>query len=100
MQGLGFAHMEQMDYNEKGRIRNNSLSDYIIPTSVDVPNLEVKMHVEEYPLGPYGAKGAGELPLVGGAGAYIAAVEDAVKSDIFHHPFSNEDTLEAIKEAK
>src|SRR5699024_8703671 len=100
MQGLGYAHMEQMNYNDKGRIRNNSLSDYIIPTAVDVPNLEVKMHVEEYPLGPYGAKGAGELPLVGGAGAYIAAVEDAVKSNIYHHPFSNEDTLKAIKEAK
>lgn len=100
MQGLGFAHMEQMDYNDMGRIRNNSLSDYIIPTSADIPNLEVKMHIEEYPLGPYGAKGAGELPLVGGPGAYIAAVENAIKSNIYHHPFSNEDTINAMKEAK
>ncbi|MGH0053613.1 MAG: xanthine dehydrogenase family protein molybdopterin-binding subunit, partial [Sphaerochaetaceae bacterium] len=62
MQGIGYSSMEQMATNAKGRIRNNSYSDYIIPTSMDVPVMQVHMHVEEYPDGPYGAKGAGERP--------------------------------------
>ena len=93
LQGLGYASMEQMAADKTGRIRNNSFSDYIIPTSVDVPVLEVKMHVEEYPLGPYGAKGAGELPLVGMPAAYMAAMEQALNQKIQHIPFSAEDAL-------
>jgi CO/xanthine dehydrogenase Mo-binding subunit len=93
MQGLGYASMEQMATDNNGRIRNNSFSDYLIPTSMDVPVLEVKMHVEEYPLGPYGAKGAGELPLVGMPGAYMAAMEQALNRKIQHIPFSAEDAL-------
>ena len=93
LQGLGYASMEQMASDHTGRIRNNSFSDYIIPTSVDVPVLEVKMHVEEYPLGPYGAKGAGELPLVGMPAAYMAAMEQALGQKIHHIPFSAEDAL-------
>lgn len=93
LQGLGYASMEQMAADQTGRIRNNSFSDYIIPTAVDVPVLEVKMHVEEYPLGPYGAKGAGELPLVGMPAAYMAAMEQALHQSIQHIPFSAEDAL-------
>ncbi|HWS41821.1 MAG TPA: xanthine dehydrogenase family protein molybdopterin-binding subunit [Pseudoflavonifractor sp.] len=98
MQGLGYSSMEQMNTDAKGRIRNNSYSDYIIPTSVDVPNLQVKMHVEEYPLGPYGAKGAGELPLVGVPGAYIEAMEQALGGALLHHaPFSTEDAWKVLQ---
>ena len=67
LQGIGYASTEFMNYDNKGRIRNNSFSDYLIPTAVDVPVLNCQLHVEEYPFGPYGAKGAGELPLVGAA---------------------------------
>jgi len=97
LQGIGYSSMEQMKTDAKGRIRNNSYSDYIIPTSVDVPALQIKMHVEEYPLGPYGAKGAGELPLVGIPGAYVEALEQALGgADINHVPFSSEDTMKII----
>lgn len=98
MQGLGYSSMEQMATDASGRIRNNSYSDYIIPTSVDVPNLQVKMHVEEYPLGPYGAKGAGELPLVGLPAAYIPALQQALGGvPLYHAPFSAEDTLQILQ---
>lgn len=96
LQGLGYASMEQMATDEKGRIRNNSFTDYIIPTSVDVPVMQVKMHVQEYPLGPYGAKGAGELPLVGAPSSYMAAMEQAVGGNISHIPFTTEDTLNTL----
>lgn len=98
LQGIGFASIEQMDYDNKGRIRNNSFTDYLIPTSADVPNMKCMLHVEEYPDGPYGAKGAGELPLVGVPAAYVEAVEQALGHGVklSHVPFTAEDTLNVI----
>lgn len=98
LQGIGYASTEFMNYDNKGRIRNNSFSDYLIPTSVDVPEIKCQLHVEEYPGGPYGAKGAGELPLVGAAPAYVAAVEQALGADyrLNHAPFTAEDTIKAL----
>lgn len=103
LQGIGYASIEKMDYDNKGRIRNNSFSDYLIPTTKDVPNLKCMLHVEKYPDGPYGAKGAGELPLVGAPGAYVEAVEQALGNGVKlnHAPFTAEDTLkEIMKEGK
>ena len=99
LQGIGFASMEQMDYDANGRIHNNSLSDYLIPTAVDVPTLKAILHIGEYPDGPYGAKGAGELPLVGAAAAYLAAVEQALgarKHRLTHIPFTAEDVMKEL----
>ncbi len=98
LQGIGYASTEFMNYDNKGRIRNNSFSDYLIPTSVDVPELKCQLHVEEYPYGPYGAKGAGELPLVGAAPAYVEAIEQALGADyrLNHAPFTAEDTIKAL----
>ena len=102
LQGIGYASIEKMDYDRRtGKIRNNSFSDYLIPTAMDVPNLQCMLHVEKYPYGPYGAKGAGELPLVGAAGAYVEAVEQALGADLRHAPFTAEDTMNVLmKEAE
>ena len=100
LQGIGYSSMEIMKTDSKGRIRNNSLSDYIIPTALDVPNLVCMLHVEEYPDGPYGAKGAGELPLVGVPAAYTSALEQALGRKVNHIPFTQEDTLNALSEVK
>lgn len=94
VQGIGYAQMEQMNYDRRGRIRSVSYSDYTMPTAMDVPGLEILLHVEEYPEGPYGAKGAGELPIVGVPGAYINALEQAVGVDFCHIPVTMEDTLQ------
>lgn len=98
LQGIGYASIEKMDCDASGRIRNRSYSDYLIPTAKDVPNLRCMLHVEKYPDGPYGAKGAGELPLVGAPGAYLEAVEQALGGVKLHHvPFTAEDALAAIE---
>lgn len=99
LQGIGYASTEYMVYDGKGRIRNNSFADYIIPTAMDVPNLQMQLHVEKYPYGPYGAKGAGELPLVGVAPAYAQAVEQAMQQGavVRHVPFTAEDTMKALE---
>jgi CO/xanthine dehydrogenase Mo-binding subunit len=99
MQGLGYASMEQLSIDPAGHLRNISLSDYTIPTAKDIPVMQVLLHVEEYPQGPYGAKGAGELPTVGPAPAYIEALEQALGNvPIFHIPFSQEDTIQLLLE--
>ena len=102
LQGIGYASIEKMDYDARGRIRNNSFSDYLIPTTKDVPNLKCMLHVEKYPDGPYGAKGAGELPLVGAPGAYVEAMEQALGgAKLNHAPFTAEDALAVLgKEAE
>ncbi|NRT39919.1 CO/xanthine dehydrogenase Mo-binding subunit [Clostridium beijerinckii] len=98
LQGIGYASMEQMDYNDKGVIRNNSFSDYIIPTAVDVPNLVTEIINNPYTHGPYGAKGAGELPLVGAAPAYVEAMENAIGGNLNKVPFTTEDTMIVLQE--
>lgn len=102
LQGIGYASIESMNYDNKGRIRNNSFSDYLIPTAIDVSNLKCMLHVEKYLDGPYGAKGAGELPLVGAPGAYVEAVEQALGHgyNLNHAPFTAEDIVKAVAEGE
>lgn len=98
LQGIGYASMEQMAADQAGRIRNRSFGDYLIPTAVDVPSLHCSLYSEEYPLGPYGAKGAGELPVVGVAPAYLEAVEQALGGVLLNHiPFTQEDALMTLE---
>ena len=100
LQGVGFACQERIPSDKNGVIRNRTMADYLIPTSVDVKNLKCMVHVEEYPYGPYGAKGAGEIPLVGAAPAYLMAVEQALGGNVKLNrvPFVLEDILKTIVE--
>lgn len=100
LQGLGYAYMEQMYTDVKGRIRNASFSDYLIPTSADVPKLHSSLHVEPYPFGPYGAKGAGELPLIGAAPAFAEAVEQAAGMTINHIPITLDDIYKGLEASR
>jgi CO/xanthine dehydrogenase Mo-binding subunit len=96
LQSIGYGMMEKMTA-ENGRIRNNNFSDYIIPTSVDVPDMQVMLHVEEYCEGPYGAKGAGELPHVGGAPAVVEAIQNALGVHLNKTPFLAEDVMDVLR---
>ena len=98
LQGIGYASMEQMDYNDKGMIRNNSFSDYIIPTAMDIPNLVTEIMNNPYTDGPYGAKGAGELPTVGAAPAYVEAMENALGATFTKIPITAEDVMRILQE--
>lgn len=98
LQGVGFASQERIPYDKNGYIRNHTMADYLVPTSLDVPNLKCFIHVQKYPFGPYGAKGAGEIPLVGAAPAYLQAVEQALGEEtrLNRVPFVLEDILDTI----
>jgi len=96
VQSLGWGYMEKIEA-QNGWIRNKQLSDYIIPTALDIPNVTAMLHVVEYPEGPFGAKGAGEMSHVGGAPAIIDAIQNALEIKINKLPFLPEDVLDAIR---
>lgn len=99
VQSLGYAIMENCTIY-KGAIGNKKLCDYIIPTSRDFPNIEVLLYVEEYPEGPFGAKGAGELSHVGGAPAVLDAIQNALGTKLSKIPFMPEDVLDVLRAEK
>src|SRR6185436_18265989 len=67
-QGLGYALLEEVVMRD-GRMANASLTNYIIPTTLDTPSLAVTMLENPYKHGPFGAKGVGEMPIDGPAPA-------------------------------
>jgi len=72
-QGLGYALLEEVVMRE-GRMANAQLTNYIIPTPMDAPPIDVTMLERRYPHGPFGAKGVGEMPIDGPAPAVINAL--------------------------
>jgi len=75
-QGLGYGLLERQIYKD-GAVQNPRLTDYIIPTSADAPEMEVLLVEKPYSRGPYGAKGVGELPMNSPAPSAAAAVAHA-----------------------
>ena len=80
-QGLGLALMEELQTRE-GRIVNASFTDYLIPTFLDMPPVDVELVEEAEPDAPYGVKGVGEPPTVVSTAAIAAALRDATGLDL------------------
>ena len=89
MQGLGYAAMERLQ-STGGKLMQDSLSEYLIPTAVDFPRIAFELTENPYAGGPFGAKGLGELPMVGAAPAFAAAVEQAICKKIDRIPVTPE----------
>jgi len=95
LQGLGYGSMENMVV-QKGAVRQNSITDYMIPTAMDVPKMETALIYNPYSGGPFGAKGAGEITLVGTAPAYLAAVEHATEVKATKIPLLPEELMDMM----
>ena len=89
---------EEFKYDDKGRIINNSLTDYLIPTIADAPDIQVEFVEKEYYEGPYGAKGIGEIPLVTIIPAVANAISNAIGKRITKIPATFESIYKKIKE--
>ena len=96
IQSLGYGSMEKLE-NRKGYFRQKSMSDYVIPTSMDFPKQFYHIQENPYPWGPYGAKGMGELVFNGASAAYVDAVERALHTRFNSIPIPPEDIEEALK---
>jgi CO/xanthine dehydrogenase Mo-binding subunit len=76
-QGIGFALYEKVVW-QNGRMINGQMTNYIMPTSADLPLIRVYFEELGNVHGAYGAKGIGELPMDGPAPAIVNAIEDAL----------------------
>src|SRR6202047_3009486 len=77
-EGVGNAFYEQLVFNDEGQLLNASLADYLLPTSLDVPRMELAHTVTTSPLNPLGIKGAGEAGAIPGGALFAQAIEDAL----------------------
>ena len=84
-QGLGLAVMEEVQV-DGGRIRNPSFTDYLIPTALDVPPMEIDVIERGDPNAPYGIRGVGEPPTISTTPAVVAAIRDASGAHLAHVP--------------
>jgi CO/xanthine dehydrogenase Mo-binding subunit len=94
-QGIGFALYEKVVW-QQGRMQNSQMTNYIMPTSSDLPPIRVFFEELGNVHGAFGAKGIGELPMDGPAPAILNAVEDALGISFDSIPLMPEDIFEAI----
>ncbi len=97
--GVGFALTEQLLVNE-GRILNNSLESYVLPTALDLPAIEAVLLEIPEPLGPLGAGGLGEPVLMATAPAIANAIEDAVGVSLNRLPLTAERVWGALQNGR
>ncbi|MBN9110035.1 MAG: xanthine dehydrogenase subunit D [Pseudonocardia sp.] len=75
-QGMGLALMEEIVVTD-GKVRNPSFTDYLIPTILDMPPMQVKVLEYADPHAPYGVRGVGEPPTISSGPAVAAAIRAA-----------------------
>lgn len=93
-QGIGYALYEKVRQHE-GRMINGTMTNYIMPTSSDLPKIEVLFQEVPYAYGPRGAKGIGELPMDGPAPAILNAIAHATGRELKSIPLLPEDLMKA-----
>lgn len=76
--GLGAALMEEFVYDDQGQMMSQTFMDYLLPSSHEVPHVEIVHHCTPSPLTVFGQKGSGESGYLGAPAAISGAVNDAV----------------------
>jgi aerobic carbon-monoxide dehydrogenase large subunit len=77
-QGIGNAFYEKLAFDDQGQLLNASLADYLLPTALEVPRVELGHTVTKSPLNPMGIKGAGEAGAIPVGAVFAQAIEDAL----------------------
>jgi CO/xanthine dehydrogenase Mo-binding subunit len=89
-QGIGYALYEKVVW-DRGLMMNNQMTNYIMPTSQDLPPIRVFFEEVPFEHGAFGAKGIGELPMDGPAPAILNAIAHATGEDFNAIPLLPED---------
>lgn len=100
MMGIGMAIMEEIKLDDDGRVTTVGLHDYKVPTMADAPPFKVDYLTEGEGSGPFGAKGVGELGIVGIAPGIANAIHDATGVRITGLPVTAEKLFWAMQEGK
>ncbi|MDR7434600.1 MAG: aerobic carbon-monoxide dehydrogenase large subunit [Armatimonadota bacterium] len=102
-QGIGNAFYEKLVYDENGQLLTRTFMDYLLPTAMEVPEVEIA-HVETpSPLNPLGVKGAGEAGTIPVPAVFASAIDDALAEfsvRITEMPLSPNRLLEIIRTAR
>jgi CO/xanthine dehydrogenase Mo-binding subunit len=93
-QGIGYALLEEVVMRD-GAMANATLTNYIIPTTLDTPRIDTVILENPYAHGPFGAKGVGELPIDGPAPALVNAIRH-LGIDVRALPATPERIMEAV----
>jgi len=96
-QAIGFSLYEKVVWQD-GRMQNSQMTNYIMPTSSDLPPIRVFFEELGNVYGAYGAKGIGELPMDGPAPAIVNAVEDALNIPFDFVPLLPEDIMDGLNQ--
>jgi len=95
-QGIGWALYENVQWKD-GRMANAQMTNYIMPTSMDLPPIRVVFEEVPYAYGPSGAKGIGELPMDGPAPAIFNAVAHATGANPTQLPLTPERLMDLME---
>lgn len=98
LQAIGWALYEDVVMRD-GRMANGHFTDYIIPTTLDCPHIEVELIEDPYGGGPFGAKGIGECPMDGPAAALVNAIRRATGARLDAIPATPERVMQALGDA-
>lgn len=96
LQALGWATCEEVVLDERHAMRNDRLTNYIIPTAADAPELIAKLVEIPYAGGPFGAKGIGEIPMDAPAAAVAQAIENATSAVLDSLPMTPERVMDGV----
>ena len=95
-QGVGMALTEEYFYDDDGHLRNASFLDYRMPTTLDLPMIDVELVEVPNPGHPYGVRGVGEVPIVPPMPTVQQAIYDAVGLRLYETPMTPRVILEEL----
>ena len=98
MMGYGYGLVENIGYDESGKVLAGNLGEYKIPNIKDIPPLETTILQSDFGSGPYNSMSIGETALIPTAAAIANAVADAVGVRITSLPITAEKVRNALKE--
>ncbi|OAT85256.1 4-hydroxybenzoyl-CoA reductase subunit alpha [Desulfotomaculum copahuensis] len=98
--GMGEAVWEEVVFDEQGRIKNANLSEYRLPTALDMPEITSQLVESCEPDAPWGVKEVGEGATIPTMGCYSNAIYDAMGVRVYSLPLSYEKVWRALKEKR
>jgi CO/xanthine dehydrogenase Mo-binding subunit len=99
-QGIGWALNEEYFYTPDGAMANATFLDYRMPTTLDVPMIDVQIVEVPNPRHPYGLRGVGEIPIIAPLAALSNAISHAIGVRLTTLPMSPGAILEALAAQK